>query len=73
MSPTSLSPQPHRPPLQVLPDGHHTLTTLIDSVADACIISGEVARELELGRVPLPQLIPACALDGHCLGMITLR
>lgn len=74
MSPTSLSPQPHRPLLQarlLLPDGHHTLATLIDSGADECIISGEVARQLQLEQVPLPQSIPAHALDGHCLGTIT--
>ena len=75
MSPTSLvSPRPQRALLQarlLLPDGPHTMATFIDSGADACIIDEELALQLGLGRVPLPQPVPARALDGHILGNVT--
>ena len=75
MSPTSLaSPRPQRALLQarlLLPDGPHTMATFIDSGADACIIDEELAHQLGLGRVPLPQPVPARALDGHILGNVT--
>lgn len=44
---------------------------LVELGTDACLISQEVARQLDLGRVPLPLPVPPWALDGHCRGTIT--
>lgn len=74
MSLATLPPQTQRPLFQarlLLPDGSHTLATLIDSGADACIISEELAQQLGLGQIPLPHPVPVRGLDGHRLGTIT--
>lgn len=41
---------------------------MIDLGADAYIISNEVARQLGLGREPLPRAVP---VDGHWLGTVS--
>lgn len=52
--------------------GAHTLTVLLDSWADACIISQEVAQQLDLGLDPLLVLVlDGHCQGGHCLGFIT--
>lgn len=55
----------------LVPGGSHTLAVFIDSGADVSIINSELARQLGIERVPLPQPVPANALDGHALGMVT--
>lgn len=68
MSQPSSSPHPLRALFHarlLLPGGRQELATLIDSGANACIIGGEVARQLRLGRHPLK------ALASHCLGVVS--
>lgn len=75
VSPISLPPQNHCALLRaclLLPEGAHELVTLIDLGADACIISGEAAQQLGLGRESLSCPVPARALSAHKLGMVTL-
>ena len=55
----------------LLPGGSHTLATFIDSGADVSLIDEELARQLDLRKVPLPHPVPASALDGHLLGTVT--
>lgn len=74
MSSTAESSRSRRPLLRarlLLPGGPHTLVTLIDSGADSCLVSKTVAKQLGLGQVPLSHPIPARALDGHEMGVIT--
>lgn len=74
MSPMSLPPHPARSSLRarlLLPGGAHELAALVDSGADANIISGELVRQLGLRQEPLSSPAPATALDGHSLGTIT--
>lgn len=73
---TSASSQLQRPKLQtsiLLPEGPHTVATLIDSESDVSISDGEVAHQLRLGRELLLQSVPAWALDRHVLGTVTHR
>ncbi|TKS65266.1 Retrotransposon-like protein 1 [Collichthys lucidus] len=51
--------------------GSHSLAVFIDSGANVSIINEELAQQLEIERVPLPQPVPANALDGHLLGTVT--
>lgn len=46
---------------------------LIDSGADANIISRQAARQLGLRREPLPRVILVRALDGHQLGTVSCQ
>ena len=55
----------------LLAGGSQTLATFIDSGADVSLIDDELARQLGIDRVPLPQPVPASALDGHLLGTVT--
>ncbi len=74
MSPTSELSLKKRPLCHgrlLLPGGSHTLAVFIDSGADVSIINEELAWQLEIERVPLPQPVPANALDGHLLGTVT--
>lgn len=48
-----------------------TLATFIDSGADVSFIDEELATQLGIDWVPLPQPLPANALDGHLLGTVT--
>lgn len=71
VSQTASSPHPLRPLLCAhlfLPGGPQELATLIDFRANACIIGGEVTRQLGLSREPLPQSVSVQAFDGHHLG-----
>ncbi len=74
MSPTSELSLKKRPLCHgrlLLPGGSHTLAVFIDSGADVSIINEELAWQLEIERVPLPQPVPANALDGLLLGTVT--
>ena len=66
---------PDSPPLcqarLLLSKGSHTLAIFIDSGSDINIIDEELARQLNIQRVPLPHPSPACALDGHLVGTVT--
>lgn len=76
VSPTTLSPFPHRPLLHarlLLPGVVHTRAILVDSGADVCIIGREMALQLDLGQIPLSLLFPARALNGHYLKTIAYQ
>lgn len=49
----------------------HTLGTFIDSGADISLIDEDLARQLEVGVVPLSHPVLASALDGHLVGTVT--
>lgn len=51
--------------------GPQTISVLIDSGADASFIDSGLATQLNLSREPLPKPVPARALDGHLLGIVT--
>ena len=74
MSPTS-ELFPKRRPLcharLLLAGGTHTLSLFIDSGSDVSLIDDDLAQQLNIDRVPLPQPAPASALDGHVLGTVT--
>lgn len=73
LSQTASPSHPLRPLLcghLLLSGGSHELATLNDSGGNACIISGEVAHQLDLGQEPLFQSAPVLAIDSHRLGTI---
>ncbi|KAI9539512.1 hypothetical protein NQZ68_005592 [Dissostichus eleginoides] len=47
------------------------LAVFIDSGSDVSIIDEELAQQLRIQQVRLPQPVPANALDGHLLGTVT--
>lgn len=55
----------------LLSDGSHTLATFIDSGCDVSLLDKELARQLGISCVPLPEPVPATALDSHLLGTVT--
>ena len=55
----------------LLSEGSHTLAVFIDSGSDINIIDEELARQLNIQRVPLPHPSPACALNGQLVGTVT--
>uniref|UniRef100_A0A8C5EI19 ribonuclease H n=1 Tax=Gouania willdenowi TaxID=441366 RepID=A0A8C5EI19_GOUWI len=65
--------RPHFQARLLLKRGTHTLTTLIDSGSDICLLDENLAQQLEIKSVPLPASVPDNALDGRLLGTITHR
>lgn len=55
----------------LFPGTSQVLSPLIDSGADADFIDEGLARRMRINRVPLPEPVPARALNGHLLGMVT--
>lgn len=66
MSQTFLSPEPRQPLLRISllsPSSPHELIALVDSGADANIVSWETACQLWLGHGPLSRAVPVRALE----------
>jgi len=55
----------------LLTGNSQALAVFIDSGSDVSIIDEELALQLGIQRVRLPQPVPANALDGHLLGTVT--
>lgn len=55
----------------LLPGTSQVLSSLIDSGTDANFINKELVCQLRISKVPLSKSVPARALDGHLLGMVT--
>ena len=68
-TPTTLKPVLHVR-LQV-PNATHSLSALVDSGSEANIIDTKLAHQLDLDLLPLSMPIPARALDGHEMGLVT--
>lgn len=55
----------------LLPQGSQDLATLIDTVSDTNIIDNDLALLLGVSWIRLPVTVPANALDGHLIGIVT--